>query len=55
MTKEFINTKEAVKMTGYSLSSLYRLVRENKIPYHRPSGSGRLLFARDEVRAWMTK
>lgn len=51
----FINTREAAQMTGYSRSSLYRLVREGKIPYHRPNGSGRLLFSRTEVQAWMTK
>ena len=47
----YLTTAAVVKMTGYSRSSIYRLVRERKIPHHRPSG--RLLFRADEIQKWM--
>jgi len=48
---QYLTTLAVANLTGYSRSSIYRLVREHKIPHHRPCG--RLVFRTDEIRKWM--
>ncbi|MBW6479467.1 MAG: helix-turn-helix domain-containing protein [Bacteroidales bacterium] len=45
---------ETCQMTGYKKSTLYQLVSDNKIPYHKPEHGGRkLIFLRAEIENWL--
>lgn len=53
MAKEYLTIKETAALIGLSVSSLYKLVSSRKIPVYKPTG--RLLFSREEVVAWIEK
>jgi excisionase family DNA binding protein len=40
--------KDAIEMTGYSRSYLYKLMHLGKIPYHKPLG-GKVFFKKSEL------
>ena len=42
---------EVAEILKLSRASIYRLVRERKIPFHK--SGGRLYFFEDEVRSWI--
>ena len=54
--KETLTTRAAAELLGLSRWAVYRLVREDGIPYYkygpRGSKSGRLVFDRAELLAW---
>ena len=50
---ENINMKEVKELTGYSRDTIYKLVRERKIPCYRHTEAGKLFFKRAEITAWM--
>jgi excisionase family DNA binding protein len=42
------------ELTGYSNSTIYKLVMENRIPVHRIPGGKKLLFYESEIIEWIT-
>ena len=51
--KNVLDLKETHVLTGYSVSTLYRLCQQKKIPYYKREG--RVFFKRDEVEQWQTE
>ncbi|MDR0316342.1 MAG: helix-turn-helix domain-containing protein [Treponema sp.] len=43
-----LTLKDAMELTGFSRSYIYKLVHWKKIPYHKPTG-GRLFFKQNEL------
>jgi excisionase family DNA binding protein len=43
-----LGIKDAMELTGYSRSYLYKLIHFNKIPCHKPNG-GRVFFKKSEL------
>jgi excisionase family DNA binding protein len=52
-TEPFLTAKEAAALTGYSLQSIYRMVHEGTIPFHRRKKGTGLRFLRSELDPWM--
>jgi len=50
--KKVLNFDEAVELTGFSKSYLYKLTSQSQIPYYRPSGK-RIYFDREELEVWL--
>lgn len=49
-----MDINETCLMTGYKKSTIYQLVSDNKIPYHKPEHGGRkLIFFRTEIEKWL--
>jgi excisionase family DNA binding protein len=40
-------------LTGYSKSTIYKLVMNNRIPVHRIPGGAKLLFYETEILDWI--
>lgn len=40
-------------ITGYSKSTIYKLVEQNRIPVHRIPGGAKLLFYESEILDWI--
>ena len=49
--KTFLTTAECAELIGRSEAAIRNLVMRQAIPYRKPSG--RLLFIRSEVEAWI--
>lgn len=54
VNKEFIGITEAAKLTNLSVSTIYNLRNLEKIPYHKRTGSKKLLFSTSELNSWMS-
>lgn len=52
-TEPFLTAKDAAALTGYSLQSIYRMVHEGSIPFHRRKKGTGLRFLRSELEAWL--
>jgi len=50
--KKVLNFDEAVELTGFSKSYLYKLTSQSQIPYYRPSGK-RIYFDLEELEVWL--
>ena len=50
--KKVLNFDEAVTLTGYSKSYLYRLTSSNSIPHYKPSGKV-IFFDREELESYL--
>lgn len=48
---DIIGIEEAVLLTGYKKSTLYRKTSTNAIPFHKRSN--KVVFKRSELEAWM--
>jgi excisionase family DNA binding protein len=48
-----LNTLEASKYLAISISHLYKLTSQRKIPFHKPNGK-HLYFFIDELNEWIT-
>ena len=46
----FLNIDEVSLLIGYKKSSIYGLVKKNKIPYHK---KGKLFFLKSEIIDWL--
>lgn len=46
--REVLGASQVAGILGYSRAHIYRLVRQCRIPVHRPSG-GRLVFLKSEI------
>ena len=44
---------EAAALLSLSKASIYRLVSERKIPFHKNNGSGKLYFLENELINWI--
>ena len=51
-TKKVLTSEEAAKYMGISLSYLYRLTSEMKIPHSKPTGK-MVYFDREELEQWL--
>jgi excisionase family DNA binding protein len=51
--RRFLNIREVAEITGLSVSSLYKLTAQGKIPHYKPSG--RLLFKSSEILQWVER
>jgi len=49
--KKYIGIRDVSRLTGISVSTLYKLTASGSIPYYKPSG--KLLFSEDEIVAWI--
>jgi len=45
--------KMVAELTGYSTSTLYKLVCNNRIPVHRIPGGSKLIFYENEILDWI--
>lgn len=52
MTKEVMTFEEAIKYTGLSKSTLYKLTSLRAIPYSKPNGKV-IFFSRSQLDDWM--
>ncbi|MDM1328659.1 helix-turn-helix transcriptional regulator [Myroides odoratimimus] len=50
--KEMLNVQELSDYIGMSISSIYKLVYNNKIPNYKPNGKI-LYFDREEINTWL--
>lgn len=48
---EFLDTKGAIKLTGFSRCKIFNLMRDGAIPYTKKEN--RLRFSRNELIKWM--
>ena len=48
---ELLNTRQAGTLINYKASTLYGLVKQNKIPFSKTAG--KLLFSRKKLLAWV--
>lgn len=46
--REVLGASQVAGILGYSRVHIYRLVRQGRIPVHRPNG-GRLVFLKSEI------
>ena len=52
--KEVLTAADVARLTGYSISTVYKLTSERKIPFHKPEHKGRkLYFNREEILDWL--
>ena len=53
---KFLGVTEFCAITGYSRSTVYNLIKENKVPFHRAAHGGRKIFFKtDEIEEWLTQ
>ena len=53
-TKKVLTVADVARLTGYSISTVYKLTSERKIPFHKPEHKGRkLYFNREEILDWL--
>ena len=50
--KTVLNIRDLCDYTGYSMSYIYKLTSQNKIPYFKPSGK-MVFFEREEIDSWL--
>lgn len=51
---EIIDIEEAMKLTGYKKATIYKLIHERKIPFHKPAHGGRkVYFKSTEIDQWL--
>ncbi|NDV46863.1 DNA-binding protein [Paludibacter sp. 221] len=51
---EIIDIEEVSKLTGYKKATIYKLIHERKIPFHKPAHGGRKVFFKsDEIDKWL--
>lgn len=51
---EIIDIEEVLKVTGYRKSTIYKLIHERKIPFHKPAHGGRRVFFKlVEIDEWL--
>ena len=51
---EIIGIEEVLKLTGYKKATVYKLIHERKIPFHKPAHGGRRVFFKStEVDQWL--
>ena len=50
--KKFLTVKEAARELGLSISTLYKMVQENEIPFYKPNGKI-LYFKKKELENWV--
>lgn len=51
-TKKVLTFNEAVELTGFQQSYLYKLMSQRKVPYYKPNGKS-CYFDRVELESWM--
>lgn len=52
VTRKFVSVKEAVTITGLSMSTLWRLERGGKFVQKRRLSSSRVAYCIEELTAW---
>ena len=51
---EIIDIEDVSKLTGYKKATVYKLVHERKIPFHKPAHGGRRIFFKStEIDQWL--
>ena len=51
---EIIDIEEVLKLTGYKKATIYKLIHERKIPFHKPAHGGRRIFFKSaEIDRWL--
>jgi excisionase family DNA binding protein len=51
---EIIDIEEVLKLTGYKKATIYKLIHERKIPFHKPAHGGRRIFFKStEIDKWL--
>jgi excisionase family DNA binding protein len=50
---KYVNSKKASELLGISMSSLYKKVAVNGIPFYRMKGSNKLKFIEQELINWV--
>ena len=50
---QLLNARQAARLINYRRSTLYGLVRQNKIPYSKTAG--KLLFSQNKLMEWIDK
>lgn len=51
---EIIDLEELSKLIGYKKSTIYKLIHERKIPFHKPANGGRKIFFKTtEINQWL--
>ena len=52
---EYITIKEASKILGYSVSSIYKMTAKNEIPCRKSGSGNKLIFERSELLEYIRK
>lgn len=50
--KKVLNPDELANYTGYSKSTIYKMVQNNVLPYSKPNGK-HLFFDKEEIDEWL--
>lgn len=50
--KEIISVEECAEFLGLSISYIYRLTHEKRLPYYRPNGK-KIYFQKQELLNWL--
>lgn len=51
-TKKILSVDELADYTGYSKSTIYKLVQRNVLPFSKPNGK-QLFFSKERVDEWL--
>ena len=49
--KTLFSTKELAEYTGYSIHSIYYMIKNNTIPYYKPNR--KVFFKKDDIDNWI--
>lgn len=52
-TEPYITSSEVSKLIGVKVKTLYNLINDELIPYHKLPGKKAVLFKRSEIDAWI--
>ena len=51
---EILSIEEVSEITGYKKATIYKLIHERKIPFHKPAHGGRkVFFKKVEIDQWL--
>lgn len=52
---EPLSISDVVRLTGYSISTIYKLTSQRQIPHYKAPNGRKLFFLKEEIIKWMTE
>ena len=50
---ELLRVNDLIKLTGWSKHTIYRKIKEGRIPYLQPEKNGTVFFQKDAIDRWL--
>ena len=51
LNKTLLSTKDLAEYTGYSIHSIYSMIKNNTIPYYKPNR--KVFFKKEDIDRWL--